>query len=130
MLSTQLSLDTHVITASIPSYTGETPVWPSIQLTITAPEADSPDTVEPSDNPDEHSTVVQWGASGDLNGDDRLTVVDLLLLEKAVIQGATLTAEQQENADLYPPPEGDDQITIQDLLLLNRRLLHLEGAAP
>jgi len=126
VISTSLTLGAHEITASIPNADGESLAWPSIQLLLTAPGGTSTDIIEPTDQPEEQPAEVQLGVTGDLNGDERLSVVDLLLLEKHVILGEALTADQLLNADLYPASGGDGELTVQDLLLLHRRILELE----
>ncbi|MEE0061395.1 MAG: leucine-rich repeat protein, partial [Acutalibacteraceae bacterium] len=58
---------------------------------------------------------------GDVNGDNRLAVDDVIYVLKGIVGDMELTAEQIENADL----SGDGQLTVVDAVLLQRAILEL-----
>lgn len=70
----------------------------------------------------EQNYILFVAASGDINADGSINVADLLLLQQHVLGVRTLTAEQQQRADLYVG-NGDGAVNIQDMILLNRKIL-------
>lgn len=66
---------------------------------------------------------VTKGMTGDLNGDEDITIADVVLLNRHVLGKETLTNEQQMLADL----NGDGDITIADVVILNRVVLGKES---
>lgn len=59
---------------------------------------------------------------GDINGDSKTDLTDLVLLQKYLVRRGTLTAEQAQRADL----NADNRLNVVDVILL-RRLLLQEG---
>ena len=57
-------------------------------------------------------------ASGDINGDGKVNVADILLAERHVFQSVPLTAGQVARGDLAPAGNGDGVLTIADIYLI------------
>jgi hypothetical protein len=57
------------------------------------------------------------GADGDIDGDGRATVLDLILLVNHILDpvGSPLTGDARTAADVYPAPNGDGNLDAQDL---------------
>jgi len=69
-------------------------------------------------------TITPYGIhTGDLNGDGKSDLIDLLLMQRYLVRVDTLTQEELERADIYPPSVGDGVVDISDMLLLQRMCL-------
>ena len=64
----------------------------------------------------------QSGLKGDIDGDGKLGIEDLVLLQRAMSGTVSLNYDQFFRADLYPGA-GDNSLTASDLLLLQAKLL-------
>lgn len=58
--------------------------------------------------------------SGDLNGNGRTDITDMLQVLRYLLGIDTLTQEELDRADVYPPGVGDGTVDISDWLLLQR----------
>jgi hypothetical protein len=85
-------------------------------------DPNNPLDVDDDGTPDYMDADTIAGTAGDINGDGEVNVVDLLLLQQAVIGQITLNASQIRQADLYPPA-GDGTTNISDLVLLEALVL-------
>jgi hypothetical protein len=85
-------------------------------------DSNNPLDIDDDGTPDYTDADTIAGTVGDLNGDGEVNVVDLLLLQQAVIGQITLNASQIRQADLYPPA-GDGTTNISDLVLLEALVL-------
>lgn len=63
--------------------------------------------------------AVTRGMLGDLNGDDDITIADVVILNRHVLGKASISSDRLMFADIT----GDDDITIGDVVLLNRHVL-------
>ncbi len=61
--------------------------------------------------------------SGDVDGDGKFTLGDLLLVQRYVLHEGALTANQFQNADVYPVG-GDGVVTFADWLALQQKVLY------
>ncbi len=61
--------------------------------------------------------------SGDVDGDGKFTLGDLLLVQRYVLHEGALTANQFQNADVYPVG-GDGEVTFADWLALQQKILY------
>jgi endoglucanase len=77
--------------------------------------------VEPTEAPEESisSTTVEASLYGDVNADGIIDVGDVILLNKSIVQSATLTDLQKANADAYK----DGVIDSNDALTILRHLV-------
>ena len=62
---------------------------------------------------------ITTGMLGDLNGDDDITIADVVLLNRHVLGKTTISSDRLIFADI----NGDEDITIGDVVLLNRHVL-------
>ena len=62
---------------------------------------------------------ITTGMLGDLNGDDDITIADVVILNRHVLGKASISDDRLMFADI----NGDDDITIGDVVLLNRHVL-------
>lgn len=60
---------------------------------------------------------------GDINGDGKITIADLVLLNRHILAINTLTGEQLKAADV----NGNGSVNIQDLVLVNRHILGISS---
>lgn len=60
--------------------------------------------------------------AGDVNGDGKVTVMDLLKVRKAILENSTLTKEEEARADV----NGNGRIDIIDLLRIQKIILGIE----
>lgn len=67
------------------------------------------------------SIFVQDDFRGDPDGDGRVTVADLVLLQRHLLGLTSLNSEQVSRLDLYPA-EADGELTVSDLLVLQSLL--------
>ena len=65
--------------------------------------------------------VVEVTKPGDLNGDDKITVTDLLILKRIIVRLVPKTEENQLRGDM----NGDKKITVTDLLILKKKIARL-----
>ena len=65
-------------------------------------------------------------ATGDVDGDGKVNLKDLLLLERAVDGFATLTADQIARADVSPAGEPDGVLDVADVARLRLKVLEFE----
>lgn len=70
-----------------------------------------------------YGTAIPVQADGDISGDGRVSVADILLLERHLAGLVTLTPGQKARADLAPPGQPDGTLTTADLYLLTRLAL-------
>jgi len=68
------------------------------------------------------SYVITVDQKGDINADGQVNVVDMLLVQRHVLNLAILDAQQIERADLYPEG-GDGVVNMSDLLLIMQKAL-------
>jgi len=62
----------------------------------------------------------QYAHTGDINGDGKVDIADVELLQQHLIKTRTLTATEIARADIYPTWIGDGQLTVSDLLVLRK----------
>lgn len=60
---------------------------------------------------------------GDINGDGQVTIVDLVRLNRHILNVSTLSGSQLEAADV----NGNGTVNIQDLVLMNRHILGISS---
>jgi len=72
---------------------------------------------------DETITVTNRTSKGDVNLDDRIDVLDILLVVDYITGRTTLSGAQFAAADMYPYPAGNGVVNVQDLSLLQRTIL-------
>jgi arylsulfatase A-like enzyme len=61
--------------------------------------------------------------TGDINGDQKVDVTDVLLATQSLIGTRVFTAQEVARSDIYPQTAGDGELTIADLILLNKWVL-------
>lgn len=67
--------------------------------------------------------VVNRSIRGDINNDDRVDILDLLLIVDHILGKSALAGDAFARADIYPWPAGDSVINVQDLALLQNIVL-------
>ncbi|HTY59342.1 MAG TPA: choice-of-anchor D domain-containing protein [Bacteroidota bacterium] len=72
---------------------------------------------------DETLTVTNRTSKGDVNLDDRIDVLDLLLVVDYITGRTTLSGAQFTAADMFPYPAGNGAVNVQDLSLLQKTIL-------
>ena len=95
-----------------------TPAWQDIgaqSITLRAVVSGAPSIAQ--------AFTVDIPPNGDMSGDNLLNVADTLLMERAILGLATVTAEQLLRADIYPQSSPDGQIDLSDLMVLKTRVL-------
>jgi len=63
---------------------------------------------------------------GDINQDGVLSIADIIIMQRFILELSTSSTEQLRRGDIYPVGSPDNQLTISDLVLLQNRVL-LEG---
>lgn len=68
-------------------------------------------------------TPVVEAIAGDINNDGAITLIDLLSMQRYILNNETLDAAAISRGDLYPKVMGDNQLDASDMLLLMKLLI-------
>ncbi|MDE6312281.1 MAG: SH3 domain-containing protein [Lachnospiraceae bacterium] len=88
---------------------------PPVTMTPRAEVSPEPEPTKETQNPDS-------GVTGDVNGDGKVTVMDLLKVRKAILGSSNLSKEEEKRADM----NGNGRIDIVDLLRIQKTILGIE----
>ena len=64
-------------------------------------------------------------SSGDLNGDDKVTISDAVMMQNYLLGGTSITKEQYEAADM----NSDKSVDTFDMIVMRKKIVENSGTA-